>query len=248
MKIRITRVLRHAVPSLALLALFATPAGAQFWEKKDWRQWSKSECKKMLSDSPWSKTFADEVVVRQDGGIGAGGFPEREDRPKVEYVVQLRSALPVRQAVIRAMQHEIKYDKLSAAEKASYDRQFEQYLNQDFDDRVVVHVNYGSNVQLFQRALDNIWRSISTTGLVVPAHTYLINPKGELVDIARFIPPSPSASEFELLFPKFWKGAPMVTEQDRMFQVQLPGVSFQEQRILIEFDVRKMKYRGTFEY
>ncbi len=40
-----------------LLASLSTVRAAEFWEKKDFRQWSEKECRKLLGNSPWSKQY-----------------------------------------------------------------------------------------------------------------------------------------------------------------------------------------------
>lgn len=233
-------VLRRTLPTLALLVLLAVPANAQFWEKKDWREWTKSEVEKMLNDSPWARKFQNVIVVHE-----SIGGPEREQTPTISYVAQLRSALPIRQAVVRQMQFQVKYDKMSDAEKQNFDQQAESYLNQDFSDRVVVHIIYDSNVTVYRRNIDDIWRSSEAT---LRTHLWLVPDKGNRVEIGKYIGPEGGAPEFELIFPKEVAGNRVINEDHRRFSVEIPGVSFNERRILIEFDVRKMKYRGTFEY
>jgi hypothetical protein len=250
---------------VALLAAVALPARAQFWEKKPWRQWSKQECDKMLTDSPWARKFTSTEVRIQASGIRTGGTQERETQPTIEYIAHLRSALPVRQAVVRKMQIQTRYDRMSEAEKRSFDKQADDYLNQDFSNRVVVHIVYQSNITALQQGLDDTWRTSSTD---LPADTYLINPRGERVGLTRFIPPVPEAPEFELIFSKDVQGEPVITQTDKKFQVQLPVINksnpasqtlltgqiafsstaLAETRMLFEFDVQKMMYKGKLEY
>jgi hypothetical protein len=41
---------------MALAASEAAPA-QEFWRGKDWHEWSEKECRKMLEDSPWARSF-----------------------------------------------------------------------------------------------------------------------------------------------------------------------------------------------
>jgi hypothetical protein len=254
----LVQAVRRSLPVAILVSAFASPVDAQFWEKKDWRQWSKSECQKMLTDSPWARKFENLIVVQDARGMrsriaGAEGQPERESTPTLTYFAQLRSALPIRQAVVRSMMIQVKYDKMSEAEKKSFDQQAEAYINQSFADRVVVHIVYDANVTTYRKQVDDMWRSGRPNLLT---DVYLVPPRGERLEVARFIPPEGGTPEFELIFPKGVNGEPVVTENDKEFSVEIPPtsitvnapVSFNEKRILFEFDVRKMKYRGTFEY
>jgi len=269
-----TRLLCAALTCAALiLAAAAHPASAQFWEKKPWTEWSKGEAEKILTDSPWSRTFSSSDVKLEAGGIRGGGTAEREVRPTIEYIAQLRSALPVRQAVVRLMQIQSKYDKMTAEEKRNFDRQANDYLNQDFSNRVVVHIVYSANVSVLQQGLDDTWRT-STTDL--PADTYLVAPNGSRIEMVRYEPASPGTPEFELIFKKELNGEPIVNKIDKKFHVQLPMINkdkirqqtalptqlmgtsqsrgpgqetaFFETRVLFEFDVAKMMFNGKLEY
>ena len=100
--------------------------GASFWDKKDFTEWSDSQVRKMLAKSPW----AAEVLVtlnfqsqdRSDPGPRAGGArydsprhlderlrrgedvdPEMDlSAPVAKLTVRWQSALPIRQALVRA--------------------------------------------------------------------------------------------------------------------------------------------------
>ena len=111
--------------SLAALwvAVGLSVVAADFWDEKPFRSWSDNEVKKMLTDSPW----ADEVAVAlppqlrptgQDSGFSpttgrSGGAPAvrgggREpggftDPSRARMSVSWRSALPVKQALLREL-------------------------------------------------------------------------------------------------------------------------------------------------
>jgi hypothetical protein len=49
--------MRNPTQKLLLLLLLASVAAAQskdYWESKDYRQWTEKECRKLLEDSPWA--------------------------------------------------------------------------------------------------------------------------------------------------------------------------------------------------
>jgi hypothetical protein len=90
-------------------------AAANFWDTKPYTDWSQKEVEEMLTDSPWARKLS--VVVQSSpvpsgddaggrGGRGGGGgdtggrgFPVPS--PQLKLVLAWRSALPVRQALIR---------------------------------------------------------------------------------------------------------------------------------------------------
>ena len=103
------------------VAVGLSVVAADFWEEKPFRSWSDQEVNQMLTNSPW----ADEVAValppqlRPSGAAGGGGFDtgggggggtaptrEREQESfanvsRVRMSVSWRSALPVKQALLR---------------------------------------------------------------------------------------------------------------------------------------------------
>jgi hypothetical protein len=52
--------------------------GADFWEKKQYTEWSEKEVKKMLSDSPWAKgvIVAPQAPERSGDELGPGGIED----------------------------------------------------------------------------------------------------------------------------------------------------------------------------
>lgn len=94
-----------AMLGLWLLACAPLPA-ADFWTKP-FVEWSDKEAEKMVTESPWavivSVALPPNLPVPSDGGGGGGGggesFGPGPARPLI--TISWRSALPVRQAVLR---------------------------------------------------------------------------------------------------------------------------------------------------
>jgi hypothetical protein len=94
--------------TLGLLGLFVTMTGLaaptysqKAWEKKRYDQWSPSEVFTILMDSPWAQ-------VRD----------EKFESTEYSSVIRLRSALPIRQALVRQKQIFLNYHKFTAADKS----------------------------------------------------------------------------------------------------------------------------------
>ena len=150
--------------ALVLLAFaMATPVfGDDFWVKKPYTDWSKNDCQKLLENSPWSQrsdfTQVNMATVSQtttgSGGqrvsqstqIDQSAISEtemgRQSSTQINYIVQFRSALPVRQAIVRQLQ--MQKSGLSKEQQEQIDAQSERFLNQQLDDAVIVHVIYRS--------------------------------------------------------------------------------------------------------
>ena len=94
------------------LAACAVLAAADFWEEEEFTAWSDREVQRMMSNSPWAKrvtvvfprppsaVISDEVGAVRGGRGGFGGNPFGGS-PQSRLIVQWRSALPMRQAIVR---------------------------------------------------------------------------------------------------------------------------------------------------
>jgi len=227
------------------LAGFA-PAHAQFWEKKEYRQWSQADCKKMLEDSPWAHKFS-VVEVRQDAFVE--GATAQDSRAQVDYVARLQSALPVRQAVIRLAMIRNKYDKMTSEQKAQFDESAERFLAVNFDDRIVVQVDMSSTVISYTRQLSNFWASVREDA--VPVNVLLIGTSGQRVIPARYAPPQGGSLQMEFTFPRRTAEGSLVEESNKPLMMEMPGLRMREitePRVLFQFKAPKTKFQGQLAY
>ena len=263
---------RYFAGVLAVLVVAVLTARAEdFWVKKQWNQWSKDECNKILTDSPWSKRWSKGSVTVSaalpgnsgQSSEGAGG----EKSPEVFYVVQFRSSLPVREAVVRQQQIQ-GYSKLSDADKKAFDAKAETFFNTSYEDVILVHVDYGSNVQTFEREMAVYWKNIREDS--VPVDFYLINERGDRIAPVRFVSPKTGTYAFDLIFPRLKNNEPVVHEGDKTLQIQFvnPAVGNQSQstggaaagsldpsigvfgreRVLMQFKPDKMMLNGKLSF
>ncbi|MFQ5926621.1 MAG: hypothetical protein ACE5MH_04210, partial [Terriglobia bacterium] len=143
--------MRTKIPFLLLALLLGSLVHAKdFWKEKDYRHWSKKECRKLLRKSPWAKqkTFGSVHIDRlQAPGVPQVATPEgdtvpgpirqdtptnpqtreRQRNPRMTYQVQLRSALPIRQAQVRYAQINQKYDEMPPEQQRAFDQQAEKF-------------------------------------------------------------------------------------------------------------------------
>lgn len=261
---------RRYVAGLAAMIVLAalTVRAEDFWIKKDWTKWSKDECNKILQDSPWTKQWSKSIVnLRSNLSTGSnpmseGESPGAEKAPEVHYYVQLRSSLPVRQAVVRLQQIQ-GYSKFTDEQKKEFDAKAAAYFDASFDDVILVHVDYGSNVQTFERDMANYWKNIREDS--GPVDFYLINERGERESPVRFVSPKNGSYAFDLTFPRLKNNEPFVHEGDKSLNIQFvnPAVgkqpasngnpvtaqdtssdTFGRERVLIQFKLDKMMVHG----
>jgi hypothetical protein len=112
---RLFHILLIVALSLTLHGESVVSHAQQDWEKIPYERWGKAEVKAVLEASPWSRVDTrDTAVAPLMMGIRSPKFSEN-------LLVLLRSALPVRQALLRERQLASKYDTMSATERAAFD-------------------------------------------------------------------------------------------------------------------------------
>jgi hypothetical protein len=173
----------------------------------------------------------------------------RESHPRMEYLVQFRSALPIRRALVQLSQINEKYDRMSPEQQRAFDEEAEKFLGARFPDWVALNVSYNSNVQAYDRDLARHWQRQTTETL--KNFIFLIGSEGVRVRLAHYEVAQGGGRHFQLLFPRVHKGRPLVGPQDKTLQLEFLHPNIREQgesRVLIEFKVAKMLIDGAVGY
>jgi hypothetical protein len=227
-----------ALITATLLAALTVQA-SDFWIAKKWNQWSKDDCERLLADSPWAHTWR-------------GGGP---DGTQLAYAVQFRSALPLREALVRQIQFDQKYDKMTDAQRTAFDAQATQMLNRNYDDVILIHVDFSkATVASFLQG------NLNSNRLDVDTWTTsLVTEDGTRIAPIRF--DTKRNYTFDVIFPRMKNGVPLIKDVERhlSFQFQSPlltGVAVvgntdptvAGRRIGVEFDVTKMVVEGKPSY
>jgi hypothetical protein len=156
------------------------------WVDKDWHQWSKDEVNVVLHDSPWSKRWAKGQVNTSAAVPGVSGAGQEgaagENAPRIDYYFQIR------------------------------------ILNRRYDDVILVHVIYSSNIQSFERDLATYWQSVTQDS--IKDKVYLITERGDRISPNRFVSSRTGTYEFELDFPRTVNGEPLIHPSDKQFSIQ----------------------------
>lgn len=250
--------------SISVLLLLATAFAADFWEKKDYKQWSQAECKKLLEDSPWAKPFN---VVSSDAGIDTSQTNRTNTdsaAPYIKYQVQFRSAKPVRQAIVRQGQLAQKYDSLSAAQKQEFDKKADSFISADLSEAVVVYVTYSTNNPDNDRDLARYWQA--QTADLLKNTVALSNTKGEKIYLSNFTAEQAAGRSFQFIFPREANGKPLLNGmQDKSLKLEFmypiinclgdpsPGCTPASSqgtmgKGYLEFKVDKMIFDGAVSY
>lgn len=229
------RILPSALALAAALSALAAPARAQKeeWQGKPYQQWTRKEVDKLLSDSPWSRQFVRSAaaISSSDAGVMA----------TKGYVVRLRSALPVRQGLLRLRQIREKYDSMSDGKKAEFDEKNKALVEcPACEENYVVAMlptadSDKLSEQLYKASLER-----------VKPYVRLVNDRGQQRELVHFAP-AKSGSEVIFFFPRFDdKGAPLVTpDTKRLVLIVDPGALGGDATInRFEFDVSRMVVDG----
>lgn len=228
----------QCVAAAALIC--ATTASGQVWEKKEYAKWSKRDCQKILSDSPWASSYTIGTVlfqpVNQESAVSG-----RDTQPQMTYTAQFWSAKPVRQAIVRLQQLEGKYDKLSAEQKKAFDDRAAQFLEMDSSEQVVIQVNYAGS-QAFMLSVVRYWRQ-KTEGDLMQSFTLIA--EGKRVSPARVIQSTGGGNELQLIFPRRVNGEPLLTESNKELRLEIidPNETF-----TIPFKAKNMKMGSELVY
>lgn len=231
--------------TVLLLLAAAGAAPAQVWEKKEPAKWSKDECKKILEDSPWADKFTLTTVRQEAFSGGSSNGTGLEANPRIDFIAQLRSAAPIRLAQVRQSQIDNKYDRMTAEQKAEFDARSQRYLQQTFEDRIVVVIEIRSNVEIYMRQLVQMWSGINEGA--VPANTYLMDSNGKRIPPVHFVRPTHGNPAMQLTFPRQTREGAVVNADDKEFVIEMPGIRLDDQSepvLRFHFRPQKMAYQG----
>jgi hypothetical protein len=233
------------VASIALLASAAlTVQASDFWISKDWKQWSKGECEGLLLESPWAHLWRYQT---QPAGLGLPNTMTDQ----LHFSVQLRSALPIREAIVRQLELDQKYDKMNASQRSAFDAKATPILSRSYDDLILVHVDFSQSdgTKFLQAAIHNQ----VAAGDQDPE---LVSEDGTQVKPIRVDVNEKAPYAFDLIFPRMKDGAPLIKEGQKQFSVQFqsPPVNYFEgmhiasRRVRIDYDLSKMLVNGKPSY
>jgi hypothetical protein len=236
--------------TLVLLLGLLAVASAQVWEKKPYTEWSKGDCKKVLTDSPWvgkeGTTQPIQQAVSEERAEAGGGASALE----INYRAQLRSALPIRQAMVRQAQLDNNYDKMTDEQKKAFDDNSAKFLGTEFPDHVLLHVTYESNVPLRDRELANYWQKQAQVDYKEKFN--LIGSNKRKVSPLSYEAAPGAAREFQMIFPrKGPDGEPLIGPDDKELVLEFiaPGILSQRtETYRIVFPVKKMMAGGKLSY
>jgi hypothetical protein len=226
---------------------------------KPFQQWSKAEVTRLLNDSAWARTQEVRVRSRRQVRSVAGqteslSTPDRhaalggaEEAKDFKFTIRLRSALPIRQAIVRLVQLDKKYDQMSAADKKALDKQTGELLEcVECRDNYIVSVGFGSTNSAGVDLIYDWFRGQTIESL--KGYIYLANDHGERRDLSGFIPPRVQGDEAFFFFKRRGRqGEVLINETAKQLLFRMSDLNA---NAVTNFtlDVRKMNYQGKIEF
>jgi hypothetical protein len=241
-------------------------ATAQDWSAKPFNQWSKAEVDELLNDSPWARK--QEVLIRYGerqttvaGGTNPaqanGGFMRSEGntaalggaRAAVDFTftLRLRSALPVREALVRLKQLEAHYDQMSPKERATFDAKMKGLL--ECPGCVNNYVLTLSSKSKENPGADAVYTVFAAAKLAdIKRYITIGNDRGERRELVYFVAPRVPGDEATFFFPRLdEKGAPLLTASSKEL---IFNITNNEVNMITNFkiDVSKLVINGHVEF
>ncbi|MEN3330867.1 MAG: hypothetical protein V7641_232 [Blastocatellia bacterium] len=255
--------LNHSVyVALMTLLFWAGLTGAGLaqdeWLNKPFEQWSKADAQKLLTDSPWARTqearldFGSEVRRIAGAPTTSSGHQSLEmggANIAVDYRVtlRLRSALPIRRALVRVKQIEAKYDQMSAKERAAFDEKMKGLLDcPACAQNYVVTLSCKSTNYPGADALYDGLRGATLPGL--KPYVHLENDRGERRDLIHFVAPRAPGEETIFFFPRFDdEDRPLITPKTKKLYFRLSDNNAKA-ITNFELDVAKLLLNGELAF
>lgn len=225
---------RKAVLTFICLAMPLAVWAADFWDTKPYQNWSAKETQRMMEDSPWAATVT--VSGPWSNVVSVDPNTTRGYDPEMSYILQFRSALPIRKAQVRLQQLDLHYDGMTAEERAAFEANASKYLAATFPDRVLVSVTFRSSNQRKESGLPGYWTKQSTDKLRTKV---FLNAGGEKLSLTNY---SFKDDTFQFTFPRPKK---LSTDGNISVEFPIPQLDrIHERRIVQGFDLKRMLVDG----
>jgi hypothetical protein len=125
-------------------------AHAQELLKRDWKDWTASDCVLVLTYSPWT-----------NGDLQSW----------ISGTVQLRSARPIREALLRQLQSKKRYDTMSPQQKLSFDKKNPTGMNESENDSILLYVEHDGIGDIAPDQAQQTALELTDGTLVMPSKT-----------------------------------------------------------------------------
>lgn len=257
------RTYLNKYPWLALLVLacYALIYGQSELPEKPFQHWSKGEAEKILNNSPWAKQqevrikFDKETQTAAGSYSGVSGAAAAESKTEVTsqlpsdfvFTLRLRSALPVRQAVVRLKQLETNIEKMDPKDRAAFEGQIKGLL--DCPACANNYVITLSSKSKSNPGADAVYATFKGGRLAdLQRYIFIANERGDRRQLIHFVAPKTPGDEAIFFFPRLdEKGAPLLTADNKELLINLAN-NQADSITNFKIDVTKLRLNGKVEF
>jgi hypothetical protein len=218
-------------------------------QAKSWKEWSKKDAEKILSDSPWAHPQVDTDLSEMffQPTTSSARAPNANSRleqgatnqsTSVTYSIRFFSARPVRQAFIRMIQlqkKDIEPDVLA---------RMNSFAEVEAGDSIIIAVTIEGTDK---RSLGKVMQIVSSAATgTLKNTTYLERNDGKRVFLQEYVPPGRDGFGARFIFPRTVDERPFITPQisDVRFVSELESTI----KLNMRFKVADMMIDGKLEY
>jgi hypothetical protein len=222
-------------------------------QPKSWKEWSKKDAEKILSDSPWSHLQVDTDLSEMfyqpttDARTSGGRAPNANSRleqgatnqeTKLTYGIRFFSARPVRQAFIRMIQLQKRDLEPDVVDRMN------KYAELPSTDSIIIAVTIeGTDKRSLGKAMQVIESAATGT---LKNTTYLERNDGKRVFLEEYLPPGKDGFGARFIFPRMVDERPFLsTDFNDVRFVSEFGTAI---KLNMRFKVSDMMLDGKLEY
>ncbi|MEP6741854.1 MAG: hypothetical protein ABJB61_05090 [bacterium] len=251
--------------SLAIVAIASLVYSQESRPSKPFQEWSKQEAEQVLEDSPWAAkqevrlryaSQARRVAGGSVPSIAEGGIADTtstsvemggaEAPVDFQFTLRLRSALIVRQAVIRLKQLEPNSDT-SEKGRAAFNARLKGLL-----ECPACQQNYVLTLSAKSKerpGADPIYTTFKGGRLAdLQRYIFIANGRGERRDLIHFVPPKAPGDEAVFYFPRFnERGETLITPTDTVLVANFTNNDV-NMNINFRVDVAKLIVNGQVDF
>ncbi len=222
------RGFRLAVSAVALLSTFVVSFAQSDWGRKPFSEWTKSEAEAVLNDSPWAVHQELRIKFAQETQTAAGSYSGVSSSAAAQSVTQvnsqipidfiftlrLRSALPIRQALVKLRQLQ-DTSKMNEKDRAAFIAQTKGLLDcPACANNYVLTLSSKSTNTPGADAVYTLFKGARLADL--QRYVFIANETGERRELVHFVPPKTPGEEAIFFFPRLDdKGRPLLLPDNR---------------------------------
>lgn len=216
---------------------------------------------KILNNSPWAKQqevrikFDKETQTAAGSYSGISGAAAEHSKTEVTsqvpadfvFTLRLRSALPVRQAVVRLKELETNIEKMDPKDRIAFEAQVKGLL-----DCPACANNYVITLSSRSRSnpgADAVYSTFKGGRLAdLQRYIYIANERGDRRQLIHFVPPKAPGVEAIFFFPRLdEKGAPLLTLESKELLINLAN-NQADSITNFRIDATKLMLNGKVEF